>query len=84
MLNFLIFEPVLVCESCLENKMTKRPFKAKGNHATKYLESMHTNVCGPMSIQVRGKYEYLITFTDDYSRFGCVYLMRHKYEAFEK
>ena len=29
-LNSLIFEPIPVCESCLEGKMTKRPFKAKG------------------------------------------------------
>ena len=33
-LNSLIFEPIPVCESCLEGKMTKRPFKAKGNRAT--------------------------------------------------
>ena len=29
-------------------------------------------------------YEYFITFVDDYSRYGNVYLMRHKSEAFEK
>ena len=28
-LNFLGFEPIPMCESCLEGKMTKRPFKAK-------------------------------------------------------
>ena len=27
---------------------------------------------------------YFITFTDDFSRFGWVYLMRYKSEAFEK
>ena len=37
-----------------------------------------------MSIQERGGYEYFITFTDDYSRFGYVYLMKWKSEAFEK
>ena len=64
--------------------MTKRPFKAKGNRATKQLELIHTNLCGPMSIQARGGYEYFITFTNDYSRYGYVYLMHHKYKAFEK
>ena len=53
-LNSLIFEPIPVCESCLEGKMKKRPFKAKGNRATKQLELVHTNVCGPMSVQSRG------------------------------
>ena len=41
-------------------------------------------MCGPMSVQVRGGYEYFITFTDDCSVYGYVYLMRHKSEAFEK
>ena len=45
---------------------------------------MHSDVYGPMSIQARGGYEYFITFTDDYSRFGYVYLMKRKSEAFEK
>ena len=34
-LNSSIFEYILVCESCLEGKMTKRPFTTKINHATK-------------------------------------------------
>ena len=37
-----------------------------------------------MSVQAQGGYEYFITFTDDYSRYGYVYLMRHKSEAFDK
>ena len=45
---------------------------------------VHTDVCRPMSTQARGGYVYFITFTDDRSHFGYVYLMRHKSEAFEK
>ena len=37
-----------------------------------------------MSIQVRGGYEYFISFIDDYSRYGHIYLRVHKSEAFEK
>ena len=48
------------------------------------LELVHSDVCGPMSTQARGGYEYFITFIDDYSRFGYVYLMKQKFEAFEK
>ena len=64
--------------------MTKRPFKAKGNHATNKLKLVHNDVCVLMRVQARGGYEYFITFTDDYSRYGYVYLMHHKSEAFEK
>ena len=38
----------------------------------------------PISTQAKGGYEYFITFTDDYSRYGYVYLMRRTFEAFEK
>ena len=64
--------------------MTKSPFSGHNERATKLLGIIHTDVCGPMSIQARGGYLYFITFTDDYSRYGYVYLMRHKSESFEK
>ena len=41
-------------------------------------------VCGPLSTSARGGYNYFITFTDDFSRYGYVYRMRHKFETFEK
>ena len=37
-----------------------------------------------MSTSARGGYKYFITFIDDYSRYGYIYLMRHKSEAFDK
>ena len=64
--------------------MTKRPFKAKGYHATKPLELVHTDVCNLMHVQARGGYEYFVTFTYDYSRYGFVYLMRQKSKTFDK
>ena len=38
-----------VYESCLEGKMTKRPFNAKVRRALELLELIHKDVCGPMS-----------------------------------
>ena len=83
-LKSLAFEPIPMCESYLEGKMTYRPFKAKGYRATKPLELVHIDVCGPMRVQARGGYEYFVTFTDDYLRYGFVYLMRQKSEIFDK
>jgi transposase InsO family protein len=37
-----------------------------------------------MSTTARGGYQYLITFTDDLSRYGYVYLMKNKSGTFEK
>ena len=64
--------------------MTKWPFSAKGRRAQDLLELVHLDVCGPMSTQARGGYEYFITFTNDYSRLGYMYLMNQKSKAFEK
>ena len=64
--------------------MTLRPFKAIGYRAKEVLDLVHTDLCGPMSTSARGGYEYFITFIDDYSRYGYIYLMRHKSEAFDK
>ena len=36
-----------------------------------------------MSTQAKGGYEYFITFTNDYSGYGYVYLMKRKSETFE-
>ena len=64
--------------------MTRWPFTAKGYRAKEQLELVHSNLCGPMTIQAIGGFEYFITFIDDYSRYGYIYLMRRKSEAFEK
>ena len=84
LLEPLDFNEFPICESCLKGKMTKRSFNAKGHRGNELLELVHSDVCGPMSIQVRGGYKYFITFTNDYSRFGYVYLMKRKSEPFEK
>ena len=47
-----------VCESCLEGKMTKRSFSAKGFRAKEPLELVHSDVCGPLNVQARGGYDY--------------------------
>ena len=65
-------------------KMTKTPFSGTMERATDLLEIIHTDVCGPMSVEARGKYRYFLTFTDDLGRYGYIYLMKHKSETFEK
>ena len=64
--------------------MTMRPFKAKGYRAKEVLDLVHIYLCGPISTSARGGYEYFVTFIDDYSRYGYIYLMHHKSETFDK
>ena len=37
-----------------------------------------------MNIEARGGYRYFLTFTDDLSRYGYIYLLIHKSVTFEK
>ncbi|KAJ9536490.1 hypothetical protein OSB04_un000327 [Centaurea solstitialis] len=78
------FRPFDNCESCLSSKMTKQPFNKDNETVNESLGIIHTDVCGPFSHEARGGYRYFITFTNDFSRYGYVYLIRHKSEAFEK
>jgi hypothetical protein len=52
--------------------------------ASDLLGLVHTDVCGLMNSVVRGGFQYFITFTNDFSRYGYIYLMRYKSESFEK
>ena len=59
-------------------------FSGTMERATDLLEIIHTDVRGPMSVDARGGYRYFLTFTDDLSRYGYIFLMKHKAERFEK
>ena len=72
------------CKPCLMGKMTKTPFSRTMERSTGLLEIIHTDVRGPMSVEARGRYHYFLTFTDDLSIYGYIYLMKHKSETFEK
>jgi hypothetical protein len=41
-------------------------------------------VCGPMSVATCNGYRYIVTFTDDLSRYGYIYSMKHKSKTFKK
>ena len=83
-LESLDYESLDACEPCLMGKMTKTPFSGTMERATDLLEVIHTDVCGPMNIEARSRYHYFLTFTDDLSRDGYIYLMKQKSETFEK
>ena len=84
LLESLDYESLGTCEPSLMGKMAKTPFSGTMERATNLLEIIHTDVCGPMNIEARGRYHYFLIFTDDLSRYEYIYLMKHKSEIFEK
>src|ERR1051325_533702 len=61
-----------------------RSFTRKGLRTKEPLQLMQTVLCGPMNVKARGGYEYLISFIDDDSRYGYIYLMHYKSRGLEK
>ena len=84
LLESLDYESLDACEPCLMGKMTKTPFSGTMERATDLLEIIHTDVCDPMSVDARGEYHYFLTFIDDLSIYGYIYLRKHQSETFEK
>nr|GEV40781.1 hypothetical protein [Tanacetum cinerariifolium] len=66
-----------------DDKLTRKPFSHRTERATDLFGIIHTDVCNPLRHVSRQGDSYFITFTDDYSRYGCVYLLKHKHEVFE-
>nr|GEU80296.1 retrotransposon protein, putative, Ty1-copia subclass [Tanacetum cinerariifolium] len=64
-------------------KMNRKPLPYRTERAIDLLRLIHTDVCGPLRHVSRQGASYFITFTNDYSRYGYVYLLKNKHEVFE-
>ncbi|UYV75200.1 hypothetical protein LAZ67_12002864 [Cordylochernes scorpioides] len=73
------------CVQCIQGKLTETPFPKKTEYrATETLQLVHSDVCGPLPTNSLSGKRYFITFTDDYSRYTKIYLLKGKDEAYEK
>jgi transposase InsO family protein len=74
-----------VCEGCIEGKQHYKPFPSDGGmRATKPLEIVHSDVCGPMRTTSLGGARYFATYIEDFSRKVWVYLLKSNGECLEK
>nr|GEU52465.1 hypothetical protein [Tanacetum cinerariifolium] len=71
------------CVSCMSGKMARKPYTHQVERAKDLLGLTHTDVCGPFKIMSRQGVSYFVTFTDDFSCYDFVYLLKHKQEVFE-
>lgn len=67
--------------ACAASNITSIPFPKRGKRTSASLEIVYTDVCGPMPIPSQGSARYLLTLTDDYSRWTEVYFLKHKSEV---
>ncbi|GJV25941.1 zinc finger, CCHC-type containing protein [Tanacetum coccineum] len=83
LLNSTDIQSLGKCVSCMSGKMARKPYSHQVERAKDLLGLIYTDVCGPFKIVSRQGASYFITFTDDFSRYGYVYLLKHKHEVFE-
>lgn len=73
------------CASCLVGKQTRQPFpKSTSYRATKVLELVHGDLCGPITPPTAGKNRYIFVLIDDCSRYMWSILLKEKSEDFKK
>ena len=64
-----IEHPNQLCGGCLLGKQSRKSFpKEPSTRATKSLQLVHTDVCGPIKPSSLGKSNYFLLFIDDFSR----------------
>ena len=80
-MDIMILEDLLVCESYIDGKMTKRFFIAKGHRTKECLELVDTDVYEPFSVQTWEGYGYFISFIYEYSKFRYEYIVYRKANA---
>ena len=71
-----------ICVDCIKGKMTNKR-KTGANRCSNVLELIHTDICGPFPTASWNGHTYFITFIDDYSRYGYLYLIHQKAQALE-
>ena len=74
-----------VCGSCLLGKQARHSFpKATSYRASKALELVHGDLCGPITPSTSAGNRYILVLIDDFSRYMWIALLKEKSEAFTK
>jgi hypothetical protein len=66
-----------LCIECAKGKQTSM-HKYTANRMTDVLELIHTDICRPFPTATRNGHVYFISFIDDYSKYGYIYLIKEK------
>ena len=79
----LVYDNIESCVDCIKGKLTKIIKQQGATRSSELLELIHIEISGPYSHSLCGK-SFFVTFIDDFSRYGYVYLISHKSEALER
>ena len=71
-----------MCKQYQLGKMTKSHFKRKTYTSSDILELVHTNLCGPIDVQIYFEDNYFILVFDKYSRMMIAMFLKAKFYSF--
>jgi len=69
------------CQDCNISKLRRKPHNKEVPRASKILETIHSDIIGPIKPTSNDNLKYILTFIDEFSRKAWVYLMKEKSEA---
>ena len=81
-LNSLDFSDFGTCIECIKGKQTNIK-RIGANRSSNVLEVIHTDICGPFPTASWNGQQYFITFIDDFSRYGYLYLIHEKSQSLD-
>jgi hypothetical protein len=64
------------CVECIKGKFIKHVKKSGATRSLGVLEIIHTDICDPFNVTTVDGFNSFITFIDDYSCYGYIYLIR--------
>jgi hypothetical protein len=72
-----------VCAACMMGKITRASFlPSESGRASQFLALIHSDLWGPAPVQSISGSQYMIAFTDDFSRWVWIYFLWRKSDAF--
>jgi len=74
-IDFTIKTDKFQCEICDQSKIHTQPFKPSKNRENGILNLIHSDICGPMNVELLGGSRYFVTFID-FSRYTEVIMFR--------
>jgi hypothetical protein len=80
----LDFSNLDYCIDCIKGKYAKQVKKGEAKQSTEILEIIHTYICGSFPVKSVDGFDSFIIFTDDFSCYDYIYLIKERSEVLNK
>ncbi|XP_062556877.1 uncharacterized protein LOC134221706 [Armigeres subalbatus] len=77
-------EKAVMKHTCVLGKQCREPFDGTRARATRPLERVHSDVCGPIDPPAWDGSRYFVSFIDDFTHFAVIYPIKKKSDVFDR